>query len=74
MPKFYTWVILPINQSEEIGEKHISVLGSRGDQNSPSVHVALSSCDFKFAEVIIFGAFTFPLCICLLSEGETISE
>ena len=74
MPKFYTWVILPINQSEEIGEKQLSVFGSRGDQNSPLMHVALSGCDLQLAEVIIFGAFAFPQCICLLSEGETISE
>ena len=35
MPEFYTGVILLINQSEEIGEKQLSVLGSRGGQISP---------------------------------------
>ena len=30
MPEFYTWVILLINQSEEIGEKQLSDFGSRG--------------------------------------------
>ena len=29
MPEFYTWVILLINQLEEIGKKQLSVLGSR---------------------------------------------
>ena len=37
MPKFYTLVILLINQS-----KQFSVFGSRGDQNSPLMHVPLS--------------------------------
>ena len=75
MPEFYTWVILLINQSEEIGEKQLSVFGSRGDQNSSSMHVALSGCDFKFAEVIIFGALLHILSVfvyCL--KKEYISE
>ena len=39
MPKFYTSVILPINQSKEIGEKQLSDFGSRGGQNSPLMHI-----------------------------------
>ena len=35
MPKFYTSVILLINQSKEIGEKQFSVFGSRGGQIAP---------------------------------------
>ena len=41
MPDFYTCFILLINQSEEIGEKQLSVFGSRGGQISPLMHVAL---------------------------------
>ena len=43
MPKFYTSVILPINRSKEIGEKQFSVLGSKGGQISPLMHVPLWS-------------------------------
>ena len=39
MPDFYTFVILLINQSEEIDEKKVSDIGYRGDQ-SPLMHVA----------------------------------
>ena len=46
MPKFYTSVILLINQSKEIGEKQFSVFGSRGDQNSPLMHIPLCIMDF----------------------------
>ena len=35
MPEFYTWTILLINQSDEIGEKQLSVFGSRGGQIVP---------------------------------------
>ena len=41
MPKFYTSVILLINQSKEICEKQFSVFGSKGGQNSPLMHVPL---------------------------------
>ena len=41
MPVFYTWVILLINQSEEIGEKQLSGFGSRGVQISSLMRVAL---------------------------------
>ena len=41
MPEFYTWVILLINQSEEIGEKQLQVVGSREGQISLSMHVFL---------------------------------
>ena len=41
MPDFNSWVILQVNnQSEEIGEKQLSVLGSIGEQISPLMHVA----------------------------------
>ena len=43
MPVFYTWVILLINQSEEIGKNQLSDFGSRGSQISPLMHVALST-------------------------------
>ena len=47
-PDFYTKVILLINQSEEIGEKHFClVLGSRGGKISPKMHVALFSSSFS---------------------------
>ena len=39
MPEFYTWVVLLIYQSEEIGEKQFSDLGFRGGQISPLMHV-----------------------------------
>ena len=42
MPKFYTSVSLLINQSEEIGDEHFSVFGSRGLKISPLMHVPLS--------------------------------
>ena len=41
MPEFYTWVILLINQSDEIGEKQFSDFGYRGGQISPLMHVTL---------------------------------
>ena len=41
MPEFYTWVIILKKQSEEIGEKQLSVFDSRGGQISPLMHVAL---------------------------------
>ena len=43
MPDFYTWAILLINKEDEISEKQLSVFGSRGGQNSPLMHVLLSS-------------------------------
>ena len=39
MPKFYSSVILLINQSEEICEKQFSVWGSKWGQISPLMHV-----------------------------------
>ena len=42
MPEIYNWVIILISQSEEIGEKQLSVFGSRGGQISPLMQVALS--------------------------------
>ena len=41
MPEIYTWVILLINQSKEIGEKQLSAFGSRGGQISPFMYIAL---------------------------------
>ena len=46
MPEFYTWAILQINQQDEIGEKQLSIYGSRGGQNSPLMHVPLSKFFF----------------------------
>ena len=43
MPKFYTSVILLINQSKEFGEKQFLVFGSRGGQISPLMDVPLYS-------------------------------
>ena len=40
--KFHTWTILLINQLDEIGEKQLSIFGSRGGQICPLMHVALS--------------------------------
>ena len=45
MPEFYTWVILLINQQDEMGKNQLSVFGSRGGQNSPLMHVPLSYGD-----------------------------
>ena len=42
MPEFYTRAITLINRQDEIGEKQLSVFGSRGGQNSPLMHVPLS--------------------------------
>ena len=47
MPEFYTWAIFLINQQDEIGEKQLSVFGSRGGQNSPLMHVPLSPEETK---------------------------
>ena len=41
MPEFYTWAILLTNQLDEIGDKQLSVFGSRGGQNSLLMHVPL---------------------------------
>ena len=41
MQEFYTWVIVLINQLEEIGEKQLSDFGSRRGQISPLMHVPL---------------------------------
>ena len=41
MPEFYTWTILLTNQLCEIGEKQLSVSGSRGGQICPLMHVSL---------------------------------
>ena len=41
MPEFYTWAILLINQQDKIGEKKLSIFGSRGGQNSPLMLVPL---------------------------------
>ena len=43
MSKFYTSVILPINQSKEIGVKQFSCFCSRGGQKSHLMHIPLSS-------------------------------
>ena len=43
MPKFYTSVILLINQSKEFCEKQFSVFGSKGGHFSPLMHVRLCS-------------------------------
>ena len=45
MPKFYTSVILLINQLKEIDEKQFSFSGSRGGQNGPLMHVTLSELE-----------------------------
>ena len=42
MSDFYTWVILLNNQSEEIGEKQLSLFGSSADQISLLMFVALT--------------------------------
>ena len=42
MPEFYPRAILQINQQDEIGEKQLSIYGSRGGKNSPLMHVPLS--------------------------------
>ena len=47
MPEFYTWIILLINQSDEIGEKQLSVFGSRGGQICPLMHAPLSFPSYK---------------------------
>ena len=41
MPEFYTWANPLIVQDDEIGEKQLSFFGSRGRQNSPTMHVPL---------------------------------
>ena len=46
MPEFYTWAILLRNQQDEIGERQLSVFGSRGGQNSHLMHVPLSTVSF----------------------------
>ena len=56
MPKFYTSVILLINQSKEIGEKPFLVFVSRGGQNSPLMHVPFCVCfNMSWPEDICFG-------------------
>ena len=41
MPEFYTWASLLINRIDEIGEKQLSVFGSRGGQIRHLMHIAL---------------------------------
>ena len=48
MPEYYTWAILIINQQDEIGEKQLSVFGSKGGQNNPLMHVPL----FQFCKLL----------------------
>ena len=43
MPEFYTWTIYLKNQLGEIGEKQLSVFGSRGGQICPLIHIPLCS-------------------------------
>ena len=61
MPEFYTWVILLINQYDEINEQQLSVFGSRGGQNSPLMHVPLSRIiQFKNLRSVIFVTCIIP--------------
>ena len=53
MPEIYTWTILLINQLGEIGEKQLSVLGSRGCQICPLMHVPQS-----FISIVSKGYFS----------------
>ena len=39
MPEFYTWASLLINRIDEIGEKQLSVFGSRGGQICHLMHI-----------------------------------
>ena len=64
MPEFYTWAILLINQQDKIGEKQVSVLGSRGGQNSPLMHVPLSFC----LQNIICQKIVFNSCLLLFRD------
>ena len=64
MPDFYTWVILLINQSEEIGENQLLVVGSRGDQ-SPLMHVAL--CLLQDRSICLLCCCSFEFGCCCLS-------
>ena len=55
MSAFYTWVILLTNQSAELGEKQLSVVGSRGCQISPLLmHVTLSVPDGSFCPELAY--------------------
>ena len=63
MPEFYTWAILLINQLGEIGEKQLSIFGSRGgganlplnartplnihEQNTFHVHLIMKKYNLK---------------------------
>ena len=47
MSEFYTWAILLTNKLDEIGEKQLSVFGSRGGQSGPLMHVPLCSWLFR---------------------------
>ena len=69
MPEFYTLVILLINQSEEIGEKQLSVFGSRRGQNSPLLHVAQSFVYILFENKCLYWPQIcswkiFEMCLC----------
>ena len=52
MLKFYTSAILLINQSNEIGEKQFSVLGSIGGQNSQPLN-ACTHLNFDFSKYLL---------------------
>ena len=52
MPDFYTLAILLINQQDEIGEKQLSVFGSRGGRNSPLMHVPLYVLVEKYENIL----------------------
>ena len=60
MPEFYTWTILLINQQDEIGEKQLSVFGSRGGQNSPLMHVPLLASGLEVSNLSSLDHFVWP--------------
>ena len=69
MTKFYTSVILLINQSKEICEKQFSVFGSRGGQIIPLTHVplffwyALYHCVLFQVSILYFNIYIISLYI-----------
>ena len=53
MSEFYTWTILLMNQLGKIGEKQLSVFGSKGGQICPLMQVPLWDSYLKTRDMLI---------------------
>ena len=70
MPEFFTWAFLLINRQDEIGERQLSVLGSRGGQNIPLMHVPLCFLNYFYGKKIE-TMILFANCLSQINEHTT---